>query len=137
MSHYFDDAKNVLSKANDEFQKITKAFAGDFKPEEFQQAHDVYETAAKLDVLTSQLVDKGHTRTVEGTITVDNVQAMVSIKGIDIRGRIQFEVKMEDGQWNKGHRENSQYGQIFVGDKGSLILSDNVYGRITFPLEMG
>lgn len=62
-------------------------------------------------------------------------RAEVIIDGFAVRGNVQFEV-MVDGNWIKGHRENSQYGQIFRGKETTFILTDEHRGRVSLPLVM-
>ncbi|MCL2054347.1 MAG: hypothetical protein FWG90_07965 [Oscillospiraceae bacterium] len=127
-----EKAKEVLKKANREFTDLCRIIAEEVPID--KDALQIYRTTAELNILTSQLIDKDEPRTYEGAIEVNNRQAMVSIKDIEIRGSIEFEIEQE-GNWVRGRRENSQYGQIFIGDGISLILSDGMKGRVSLPLK--
>jgi hypothetical protein len=52
-----------------------------------------------------------------------------------MRDKMQFEVEI-DGEWRKGHRNHSQYGEVFCEPSGNtiVILTSDYNGRVTFPL---
>ena len=60
----------------------------------------------------------------EGNIIVDNTNASVIINGFKITGDRIFEI-LQDGIWSRGQRKSSQYGQIFVGEYGTVLLTND------------
>jgi dipeptidase D len=66
----------------------------------------------------------------EDVIIVRNEMSMVLIKDVEITGDMEFEL-LHDGAWIKGCRQNSRYGQIFVGDGVTqIIVSGQSRGRV-------
>jgi hypothetical protein len=136
MSEYKDEAVALLEESTEKFDILADKMARNINNEDFDSCHLAYLIAAEMDVRASQL--SGEVRTVEGKCNVDNACAKVVIGDVSVRGNIQFEVEI-DGEWYKGHCENSQYGLIFCAfkaGKGSVILTSDYNGRVTFPLTM-
>lgn len=74
--------------------------------------------------------------TIERPCYINNIRVTVTIDDYEILGDIKFEIQ-KDGQWIKGHRSNSQYGQVFVGHDGpSILMTEGMVGRVTQPLQM-
>lgn len=134
MGEYIDQAINLLKNTNEQLGELIDKIAVNITNEGYDKAHALYLAAAAMDVSTSQL--SGEVKTVEGKCEINNACAKVVIGGVSIRGKIQFEIKV-DGVWYKGHRDNSQYGQVFYSSQaGPYILTGDYDGRVTFPLQM-
>ncbi len=136
MSRYMDQAVALLQESGKKLGKLVDEIAANIDKEDHAKAHQAYLAAAELDVRASQL--SGAARIVEGKCMVDNACAKVVIGDVSLRGNMQFEVEI-DGEWCKGHRENSQYGQVFythTPGKGGHILTQDDNIRVTFPLTM-
>lgn len=134
MGQYAEQAAKYLSKAAAEFGDYVDNAARHITEEDFGKVTALYQEAAALDVSASQLM--GEEKVVEGECQVDNVCAKVTVGGVSLRGKMQFEIKL-NGEWVTGHRDNSQYGQVFVSKNGSqTILSGGEQAKVTFPLHM-
>lgn len=134
MSKLVEEATKVLKAAAVDMDRISDEMSDNISSEDFEKVNLAYETAAALDVYASQM--SGEEKVYEGHCEVDNGRAEVIIDGFKVRGKIQFEI-MIDGEWVKGHRMNSQYGQVFYSQKkGSRIISPDDMGRVTMPLKM-
>lgn len=129
----FQEAVDLLKKTNEEKNRISDAYSQKYTPEELEDVTKVYYAAAEINVLASQLASEE--MVCEGPCKVDNVRSVVTVGGFTVRGKVQFEIEM-NGEWIKGHRDNSQYGQVFVSAQGSAILSENIKGRVRLPLSM-
>jgi hypothetical protein len=136
MGEYKDQAVVLLQETAKKLGELADKMSLNINNEGFDNANMAYDIVAELDVRTSQL--SGETKTVEGKCEVNNGCAKVVIGGISMRGDMQFEVEI-DGEWYKGHRANSQFGQIFCpysSGMGPVILTSDYNGRVTFPLTM-
>ncbi len=136
MSKYMDQAVALLQETGKKFGELVDEIAVNIDKEDHAKAHQAYLIAAELDVRASQL--SGEEKTVEGKCEVNNVCAKVAIGDVSLRGNMQFEVEI-DGEWCKGHRDNSQWGQVFYshtpGKSGHILTQDDNI-RVTFPLTM-
>lgn len=113
---------------------ISDQFSVNISQEDFEKANLAYKSAAFLNVYASQM--SGDEKVYEGLCQVDNGRAVVIINGFEVRDHIQFEI-FADGKWLKGHRENTQYGQVFYSREGnSYILTSDYKGKVTLPLKM-
>lgn len=134
MGKYMDQAVELLQETAVKFGKLADEIARNIQEEGFDEANRAYQTAAELDILASRL--SGEEKVVEGKCKADSDCAKVVVGGVSLRGNMQFEVEI-NGEWEKGHRENSQYGQIFFSQTSSShILTEGYNGRVTFPLRM-
>lgn len=127
------EAIKLILDTNDELNRLSDILSDDIRNEDFEKVNLIYFLAAQLNVAASQLT--GEAKTYEGACIVNNGRAEVIIDGFAVRGNVQFEV-MVDGNWIKGHRENSQYGQIFRGKETTFILTNEYTGRVSLPLVM-
>lgn len=135
MNHYIEEAITITKEASERICSLVDQYADSQETENMGEAQSLYQLAAELQVKTSQLTDCKEVY--EGACHVNNLRATVEIGGYEIRGKIAFEIQKDDGTWIKGHRDNSQYGQVFAGNDGSsVILSDEIHGRVTHPLQM-
>ncbi len=134
MSETMDKAIKLLKETSGEFGTLTDILSDDIENEDFDKVNLAYKISAFLDVYASQL--SGETKTVEGECQIDNKRAKVVIGGVSLRDKMKFEI-MANGNWVSGHRENSQYGQVFnAKENGMYILTSNYKGRVSFPLQM-
>lgn len=136
MSKYVEQAAALLQETSKTFGELVDQIAVNYEHEEHAKAHQAYLFAAEMDVCASQLL--GEEKVVEGKCEVDNQCAKVMVGDVSLRGKMQFEVEI-DGQWYKGHRDNSRWGQVFYPgspEKGVHILSQDDNIRVTFPLVM-
>lgn len=136
MSEYMEQAVSLLKNTSEQLNELVDKIAVNIEHEDHDKAHEAYLALAALDVYTSQI--SGEDKTVEGKCEINNVCAKVVIGGVSIRDRIQFEIKI-DGKWYKGHRDNSQYGQVFYSHEDMAnghILTHDDDGRVIFPLQM-
>lgn len=134
MSELVDKAAAVLKEAAEKMSDISDQFAVNISKEEFEKANLAYKSAALLNVYASQM--SGEEKVYEGLCQIDNQRAVVTISGFEVRDNIQFEI-LSDGKWIKGHRENTQYGQVFYSREGnSYILTSDYMGKVTLPLKM-
>ncbi len=134
MSKLVEEAVKVLKEASVNMDHISDELSDHISTEDFEKVNLAYEIASVLDVYTSQM--SGEEKVYEGHCEIDNKRAEVTVDGFKVRGNIQFEI-MIDGDWVKGHRMNSQYGQVFCSsEKGSRILTADDLGRVTMPLKM-
>ena len=132
MSEKMDAAIKFLTDASAIFGKHADSLVENIANEDFAKVNEVYKTAAKLSVLASQFSKQVY----QGNCELHNSTASVMVDGFPIRDRIIFEV-MVDGQWVRGHRENSPYGQVFVTAEGSsFILTNEHLARVQCPLDM-
>lgn len=135
MNHYIEEGITITKETYEKISSLVDQYADSQETESMGEAQRLYQLAAELQVKTSQLTNCKEVY--EGACHVDNLRATVEIGGYVIRGKIAFEIQNKDGTWIRGHRDNSQYGQIFAANDGSaVILSDEIHGRITHPLEM-
>lgn len=126
---------DLLLETNEKLSELSDKLSADIQNEDFWQVRRVYELTEQMNIYTSQIADIH--KVYEGPCKVDNVRAMVVIDGFAIRGNIPFEMQI-NGEWKKGRRENSQYGQIFRAIDNSvtkIIVSGEDMGRVTLPLE--
>lgn len=129
----YEEAKLLLKNTSERICTLTDILADDSEKYDVPKLSLIYETAARLQVSSSQLEER--TDVFEGPCIVNNKRATVTIGGYEIRGNIVFEIQ-KDGKWVKGHRYNSQYGQTFIDYDGtSTILNDAIQGRVTHPLK--
>lgn len=134
MSKLVEEAVKVLREASGNMDRISDELSDNIGTEDFAKVNLAYNIASALDVYTSQM--SGEEKVYEGHCEVNNSRAEIVIDGFKVRGNIQFEIMM-DGEWVKGHRMNSQYGQVFYSSKaGSRILTSDDLGRVTLPLKM-
>lgn len=134
MSELINEAAAILEDARTKMSKVSDELSMNIDTEDRKKVNLAYRVAAALDVYASQM--SGEEKVYEGPCEVNNLLAEVVIQGVAVRDNIEFEIQM-DGQWVKGRRENSQYGQIFLSDeKGSCILTSDYVGRVTFPLKL-
>lgn len=134
MSKLVEEAVKVLTEASENMGRISDELSDNINTEDFEKVNLAYEIAAVLDVYQSQM--SGEEKVYEGSCEVNNQRGEVVIDGFKVRGNIQFEIQI-DGEWVKGHRVNSQYGQAFCSfEKGSYILTSDYLGRVTMPLKM-
>lgn len=134
MSETMQKAINLLNETNKEFSQLSDTLSDTIASEDFSKVNLAYTIASQLNVYASQL--SGEQKVYEGPCKVNNTRAEVVIDGFVIRGDVQFEVLMND-KWEKGHRTNSQYGQVFVSKTaGTVILHEAYTGRVTLPLVM-
>ncbi len=134
MSKLVEEAVKVLKEASVNIDRISDELSDNIGTEDFEKVNLAYEIASVLDVYTSQI--SGEEKVYEGHCEVDNKRALVAVDGFKVRGKIQFEI-MIDGKWAKGHRINSQYGQVFYSSEtGSRILTSDDLGRVTLPLKL-
>lgn len=134
MSETMAKAIKLLKETSCDFGTLTDILSADIKDEDFDKVSLAYKISAILDVYASQL--SGETKTVEGACHIDNKCAKVVINGVSLRDKMKFEI-MIDGNWVSGHRENSQYGQVFnAKEKGMYLLTAAYKGRVNFPLQM-
>lgn len=135
MNHYIEEAIAVTKEAYEKIASLVDQYADSEEQEDMGTAQQLYQLAAELQVKTSQLTECREVYM--SPCHVNNLRATVEIGGYEIRGGIAFEIKKEDGSWLRGHRENSPMGQIFIGNDGSsLILLDDITGKVTHPLQM-
>lgn len=134
MSERMEQAIELLNKTSTQLSAIVDALSEHIAEEDFHKVNLAYTIASKLSVDASQL--DGEPKVYEGPCEVNNRTATVTIDGFTIRGNIQFEIFVDD-KWVKGHRCNSQYGQMFLTSEGSsVLLSESIKGRVTLPLVM-
>lgn len=134
MSKLVEEAVKVLKEASVNMDRISDELSDHIETEDFKKVNLAYEIAAMLDVYESQM--SGEEKVYEGHCEVNNRRAEVVIGGFKVRGDIQFEMKL-NGEWVKGRRMNSQYGQIFFStEKGSHIITSDDMGRVVLPLKM-
>lgn len=121
----------IVSKAHKDFSEILKTYDGD-SGSDFDYANKAYYIAEELNILSSQLMKEAGVSTVyEGDVEVENAHSLVRVAGIEIRGKTRFSI-LKDGIWYNGIRENSQYGEVFVGEI-SEILHEGIHARIIAP----
>ena len=133
MNQYINDAIKLLQDTSKKLGMYVDQYADD-PGDDWEKAHRLYQIAAELQVQASQLGDCSGS--IEGPCHISNGRATVSVGDYEIRGNIEFELQ-QDGEWKKGHRENSQYGQVFrAHDKSVIIMSEGMTGRVTEPLKM-
>ncbi len=134
MSKLVDEAVETLRVANDKMAQLSDAFCENIKTEPLGKPYLAYEISTLLQMYLSQM--SGEEKVYEGPCIVDEQSKKVTIQDFEIRGNLQFEVNV-DGEWIKGHRGNSQYGQVFCAkEKGTFILTSNYIGRVKLPLRM-
>ncbi len=134
MSKLMEQAVALLEETSRKFGKLTDELSENIQNEDFDKVNLAYKIAATLDIYASQL--SGEEKSVEGLCEVDNACAKVVVNGVSLRDQMQFDLLL-DQEWTSGHRENSQYGQVFhAKEKGTHILTDQDQGRVTFPLKM-
>lgn len=136
MSEYMDQAVALLQETGKKFGELVDEIAVNIDKEDHAKAHQAYLIAAEMDVRASQL--SGEEKTIEGKCEVNNACAKVVIGDVSLRGNMQFELEI-DGEWCKGHRDNSELGQVFYshtpGKSGHILTQDDNI-RVTFPLTM-
>lgn len=135
MSKAMDEAVGLMKATDDEISRLMDQISDDFeKEEDHSKANKLYVMSSYLDVFATTL--SGEEKVYEGPIEVNNQRACVSIDGFEVRGNVQFEI-LDGDRWIKGHRQNSQYGQVFMTCEGaSIILTSDHRGRVTLPLVM-
>lgn len=135
MSQYINDAIELLKETSAKLGMYVDQYAdGPSDDDTWEKAHCLYQIAAELQVQASQLGECSGS--IEGHCHINNARSTVSVGDYEIRGDIQFEIQ-KDGKWIKGHRSNSEYGQVFIGHDGSsTIMTEGMIGRITQPLKM-
>ena len=129
MSELFNQVKETFKQAQKEIEETGGRMVAEIN-EDFDNRNLVYYAMADVSVIASQIQYKDCTEEHTGPVEVDNVQSMVIIDGIEIRGDVQFEI-LQDGKWIAGHRENSQYGQVMRG----VILHNQIQGKVVLPLK--
>jgi len=134
MGQYVNQAVEYIEKAVYEFGGYVDEVARHISEENRDKVNELYKFAASLQASVSQL--SGEEKIVEGICQVDNVCAKVTVGNVDIRDKTQIAMQI-DGDWCTGHRDNSTYGQVFVGKKGTKIIASGTdKARVTFPLKM-
>jgi hypothetical protein len=134
MSEYKDEAIELLQESTEKLGKLfSKICQESLNGETDKNIYLLREIITELEVKTSQF--SGEVKTVEGKCVVDNLCGCVVVGGIPMRDKMQFEVEI-DGEWHKGHRNHSQYGEVFCEPSGNVlvILTSDYNGRVTFPL---
>lgn len=137
MKEELNQAIELIKATNDQVSRLIDKIQDEWDGNDHDLAHKVYVIASYLNMFASHL--SGESKTYEGPVEVNNARSSISIDGFEVRGDVQFEL-LEDGNWIKGHRENSQYGQVFMtqnyGEGSGVILCDAYRGRVTLPLTM-
>lgn len=130
-----DEAIGLMKATDDEISRIVDQMAPKSGAEEgAATSYMLYVISSYLNVFATNL--SGEEKIYEGQIKVDNGRSCVFIDGFMVQGNVQFEL-LEGVNWVKGHRENSQYGQIFKRSDGSAtILTSDHRGRVKLPLVM-
>ncbi|GHU77194.1 hypothetical protein FACS1894188_11000 [Clostridia bacterium] len=133
MNPLIEQAKELIKNTNAEFTRLCGEISHSISPDDFSEANAIYYATANLNVIASTLINEP--QVIEGKIIVDNRQSKVTISNIDLRGKTAFEI-FHNGNWLRGYRENSQYGQIFRNNENSFIISSGSdTGRVSLPLE--
>lgn len=134
MSQLLDEAIAILEDASKKLSKVSDEMSENIDKEDFDKVNLTYKAVAALDVYASQI--SGETKVYEGPCEVNNKLAEVIIQGFAVRDNIEFEIQV-NGKWIKGHRQNSQYGQVFQAyQEGVYTLTSDYIGRVTLPLKM-
>lgn len=133
MNQYIKEAIELLNDTSIKLGVYVDQYADD-PGDDWEKAHRLYLIAAELQVQASQLGDCSGSA--EGPCRISNGRSTVSVGDYVIRGDIEFELQ-HDGEWIKGHRENSRYGQVFFRrGESPIIMSEDMIGRVTEPLKM-
>lgn len=96
------------------------------------QKNWLYAAAQSLVPQLSQVLGKSYV--IEGKVSVYNDRNMIKIGDFPILKHTAFEVQNAEGAWLKGYLENGAYGMYLAGSGETIILTNDMTARLSFPL---